>query len=131
MKASTLVRIGAFVLISSLVAGCASTPALTNAAPATTFQHPIAQVQKAAVLALVEDGFNIAKQEPTYVQGKRPHEVGFFVGSGGETVGVWLTARGANTTEVRIDTAKSFAGHLGQKDWDSNILTKMRQTLAE
>lgn len=131
MKTSNLARIAAFMLISSLIAGCASTPTLTNAAPAITFQHPIAQVQKAAVLALVEDGFNIKKQEPTYVEGKRPHEVGFFVGSGGETVGVWLTALGSSSTEVRIDTAKSFAGHLGQKNWDSNILAKMQQTLAE
>lgn len=130
MKA-TLVRCAALAFVVALVAGCASAPALKTANPATVFQQPVATVQKAAVEALSATGFNVTKQQPTYVEGKRPRKVGVFVGSGGETVGVWLTASGADATEVRVDTARTFVGGAGQKDWDAPILAKMRELLAK
>lgn len=131
MKSSTLVRFAALALVVALLTGCASTPALKKAGPGTMFQQPIATVQKAAVEALSATGFNVTKQQPTYVEGKRPRKVGLFVGSGGETVGVWLTARGSGATEVKIDTAKTFAGYAGQKSWNDQIFAKMRQLLTQ
>lgn len=131
MFASRLVRVAALALVVALFSGCASTPTLQKAAPGVTFQQPVAAVERAAVEALSANGFTVTKQDPTYVEGTRPHKVGLFVGSGGETAGVWLTAHGADATEVRVETAKSFAGRVGQKDWDAPILASMRQSLAK
>jgi type IV pilus biogenesis protein CpaD/CtpE len=118
-------------LPSALVVGCASTPVARNATPMTVFQQPIEQVQKAAVDSLVVTGFDVTKQEPTYVEGFRPRKMGFFVGSGGETVGIWLTSQGPNKTEVRVDTAKSFVGIVGQKNWETEILNEMTESLTK
>lgn len=127
----TLVRCAALAFVVALMAGCVSTPTLKEAKPGAVFQQPIAAVQKAAVEALSATGFNVTKQQPAYVEGKRPRKVGLLVGSGGETVGVWLTAHGLEATEVRVDTAKTFAGRAGQKDWDGPILAKMHELLAK
>jgi len=98
----------------------------------TVFQQPIEGVQRAAVDALVVTGFDVTKQEPTYVEGFRPRKVGFIlVGSGGETVGIWLASQGPNKTEVRVDTAKSLAGIAGQKNWDAEILNEMTKSLTK
>lgn len=117
---------------SALVAGCASMPVARGATPMTVFQQPIEGVQRAAVDALVVTGFDVTKQEPTYVEGFRPRKVGFIlVGSGGETVGIWLASQGPNKTEVRVDTAKSLAGIAGQKNWDAEILNEMTKSLTK
>jgi len=131
MQKYTFLQMILLTLASALVSGCASTPVAQDATPMTVFQQPIEQVQKAAVDALVVTGFNVTKQEPTYVEGFRPRKVGFFVGSGGETVGIWLASQGPNKTEVRVDTAKSFVGIVGQKNWDAEILNEMTKSLTK
>jgi hypothetical protein len=119
------------VIVSTLVAGCASTPVASEGVPQTVFQQPIEKVQKAAVDALVVTGFDVTKQEPAYVEGFRPRKLGFFVGSGGETAGVWLTEQGQDKTKVKVDTARSLVGIVGQKNWDTEILNEMRKSLAK
>lgn len=131
MRIPVLVHTISLVIVSALVAGCASTPVASDATPQTVFPQPIEQVQKAAVDALVVTGFDVTKQEPTYVEGFRRRKVGLFVGSGGETVGVWLTEQGPNKTEVKVDTAKSFAGIVGQKTWDTEILNEISKSLTK
>jgi type IV pilus biogenesis protein CpaD/CtpE len=131
MQKHTFLQMILLTLASALVAGCASTPVARDATPMTVFQQPIEQVQKAAVDALVGTGFNVAKQEPTYVEGFRPRKVGLFVGSGGETVGIRLASQGPNKTEVRVDTVKSFVGIVGQKNWDAEILNEMTKSLTK
>lgn len=131
MQKYTFLQMILLTLASALVSGCASTPVAQDATPMTVFQQPIEQVQKAAVDALVVTGFNVTKQEPTYVEGFRPRKVGFFVGSGGETVGIWLASQGPNKTQVRVDTAKSFVGIVGQKNWDAEILNEMTKSLTK
>ena len=131
MKRRAVIQVMLLGMSLALMAGCASTPVASDATPTTVFQQPVEQVRKAAMDALVVTGFDITKQEPTYVEGFRPRKVGFFVGSGGETVGVWLTAQGPNTTEVKVDTAKSLAGIVGQKNWDTEILSEMTQSLTK
>ncbi|MDP2753621.1 MAG: hypothetical protein Q8P40_04440 [Nitrospirota bacterium] len=66
------------------------------------FQKQIEVVQKAAVDALVVLGFDVKKTEPTYVEGSRPRKIGLFVGSGGETVGIWLESLEPEKTVVRV-----------------------------
>ena len=123
--------LGLPILSLLLLSGCASTPELEQDAGVTIFKYPIERVQQAAVDALVITGFDITKQEVTYVEGHRPHKMGLLVGSGGETVGVWLTKQAPNETEVRIDTAKSFVGIIGQKEWESDILNEMYKSLTQ
>lgn len=130
MKERTFIQILFFGLVSVLAAGCSSTPSISDTAPVTVYLHPMAQVHKAAVDALFVAGFEVTKQEPAYVEGFRPRRFGMAVGSGGETVGVWLADKGPSTTEVRIDTAKSAVGLVGQKDWNDAVLKEITKSLA-
>jgi hypothetical protein len=113
-----------------LTAGCASTPKMPSEG-ATVFGKPSAVVQKAAIDSLVVAGFEIQKTEPLYVEGMRPHRVGLVVGSGGETVGVWLEPLGDSRTRVRVDTAKSLLGIAGQRNWNEDILNEMTKSLGK
>ena len=118
-----------FVLLAGLPIGCASSPKPDDSGPAAVFNHPVKDVQRAAVDALTVSGFDIKKQESGHVEGARPRKVGLVVGSGGETVGVWLKATAPTVTEVRVKTAKSFVGGAGQKTWDKVILAEMTKSL--
>lgn len=109
-----------------LVAGCAS-PAIKDAT-GNILQQPIKQVHQAAVDALVVTGFDIEKQEPKYIEGFRPRKIGLIVGSGGETVGVWLDELEPNKTRISVDTAKSTLGILGQKNWDTEIMNEITKS---
>ncbi|MCX7067774.1 MAG: hypothetical protein NTW85_08810 [Methylococcales bacterium] len=117
------------IIVTILVTGCASSPVASDATDKTLFSQPIEKVQKVAVESLVVTGFDVTKQEPTYVEGFRPRKVGLLVGSGGETAGIWLTALGANQTEVKVDTAKSLVGIAGQQTWNTEIISEMRKSL--
>jgi hypothetical protein len=118
------------VLIGSALVGCASTPKAPETA-GVVFSQPVDKAKRAAVDALVVLGFDVQKQEAAYVEGFRPRKIGLFVGSGGETVGVWLEPVTPERTRVRVDTAKSFAGYVGQKKWDSEVLAEMEKTLGK
>jgi hypothetical protein len=120
------------LLLTALVAmsGCVSTPE-KPAAHGAVFPKPTEDVQKAAVDALVVLGFEVKKSDPTYVEGYRPRKVGLFVGSGGETVGIWIEPLGASRTGVRVDTARTFAGGAGQKRWDEDVLKELEKSLGK
>jgi hypothetical protein len=117
------------ILSIGLVAGCASTPVARNGAPITIFQQPIERVQKAAVDALIENGFEVKKQEPTYVEGTRPYKL--FGGGGGETVGIWLVAQAPGTTEAKADNAKALYGYFLQWDWCAKVMETMSDLLVK
>ena len=57
-------------------------------------------VHKAAMDALAVIGCEIKQDEPTHLEGYRKHKVGLFVGSGGETVSVSITAQAEGKTNV-------------------------------
>jgi hypothetical protein len=116
--------------ILPLLVACASTPALPEAA-GVVFAQPLEKTRQGAVDALVVLGFDLKKQDPAYIEGFRPRKIGLFVGSGGETVGVWLEPVGDQQTRVRVDTAKSLAGIVGQKNWDAEVLAQMEKTLGK
>jgi hypothetical protein len=115
------------LLILALGNGCRSTPA--KSAGSILFRTPADVTQKAAINALVVTGFDIERRDPLYVEGYRPRRVGFFVGSGGETVGVWLEPEGADRTRVRVDTARTFLGMAGQQDWTGAVVREMEREL--
>ncbi len=45
-------------------------------------------------------------------------------------MGVWLDSLSEEKTAVRVDTAKSFVGFVGQEDWDEEIIGEMRISLS-
>ena len=114
-----------------LLTGCASIPTKPQVEGVIIFQKPADVVRNAAVDALVVMGFDIKKSDLPYIEGFRPRKVGFFVGSGGETVGIWLESLETAKTRVSVSTAKSFLGILGQKNWDGEILTEMEKILGK
>lgn len=120
----------ALCVCASALAGCAATPTKpNNNAASVVYDKPEAAVQKAAVDALVANGFVVNKTDAEYVEGSRPHKMGLMVGSGGETAGVWLSAIGRDKTSVKVDTAKSVVGIVGQKSWNTEILTEMDKSV--
>ena len=90
---------------------------------------PVA-VHKAAADALAVIGCEIKKDEPTQLEGYRKHKVGVFVGSGGETVTVAITAQAEGKTNVDIRTKRTLLGAAGQKNWDQPVLDEIRKSLA-
>ena len=129
----------AAVLLSVLAVtttGCAgfgfshSTPQKPADSKAVVFAQPVAGVRNAAMAALTANGFDIRKDEPLYIEGHRPVKIGFLIGSGGESAGIWLEAEGAGT-RVWVSTAKSLLAYLGQKNWDDEILAEMRKAASE
>ncbi|MFC4529062.1 hypothetical protein ISN76_18645 [Dyella halodurans] len=113
-----------------VLAGCSATPTKPgDAAPGIVYNKPETTVQKAAVDALVANGFVVSKSDAEYVEGARPHKVGLVVGSGGESAGVWLSSLGSDKTAVKVSTAKSLAGIAGQKNWDKEIIAEMDKSI--
>ena len=135
MTRNTQPRSFTWPLVASLAVlvctGCGSFPKESDAKTQASFEQPLERAQKAATEALAMTGFEIKTQEPGHLEGARPRKVGAFVGSGGEKVGVWLTALTPNRTEVKVKTNQSFTGRAGQKDWDSEIIAQMTRTLAQ
>ncbi len=130
MAISSLIRAVPVFLAVMVLAGCASTPEQEAREQQYLFESSLDDTKRAAVEALTVLGFKIEEETPSYIRGPRPHQVGLFVGSGGETVGIWLEPASAGKTGVKVDTAKSFVGYVGQKDWDTEIIAEMRKSLA-
>jgi hypothetical protein len=84
-----------------------------------TFEQPLDSVQKAAIDALATVGVDVKKPEPNYLEGKRRHKVGAFVGSGGEVLSVSLKAVDATHTEAKVRTTKTFVGRAGPESMGS------------
>lgn len=118
------------IFAALMLAGCSSTPVKPEG-ESVVFGKPLAVVQKAAVDALVVTGFDVQKTEPQYVEGYRPRRIGLFVGSGGETVGIWLDPIDTSKTRVRVDTARTFAGGAGQRNWNAAVLEELDKTLGK
>jgi hypothetical protein len=119
-----------YLIVVGLVtlAGCSATPTRPDT-PSIVYNKSEATVQKAAVDALLANGFEIGKSDTDYVGGSRPHKIGLVVGSGGESAGVWLSPLGRDKTAVKVSTAKSILGIVGQKNWDAEIIAEMDKSI--
>lgn len=131
MKRNYVTILILLVVLAILLNSCASTPKQSSGSKGVVFNYSLEKTQKAAVDAMMVKGFDITKSDSAYVEGSRPRKIGFMVGSGGETIGVWLESLGANTTEVRVDTAKSLVGIVGQKNWDQEVVSEMEKILSK
>ena len=82
---------------------------------------------KAAALAsLLEFGFNIDEETDDRIEGRRPHKIGLFVGSGGERATVTIKAISDTQTQVSVDTRKTVIGVAGQKNWEDEIVASIQ-----
>lgn len=97
--------------------------------PATVFAQPLARVNEAAVRALVSVGCNVKRKETYFASGSRPQKMGLFIGSGGETVKVFMLPQGDKVTNVWVDTDLSFVGMAGQQGWNKQVLAEMTNLL--
>lgn len=97
--------------------------------PATTFAQPLARVNEAAARALVSVGCKLQRQESYFASGHRPNKMGLLVGSGGETVKVFMLPQGDKATNVWVDTDLSFVGMAGQQNWNKQVLAEMANLL--
>ena len=116
-------------MLATFISGCASTPKQSQENYNEVFYETVEDAHAAAVDALTVLGFEIKKNEDNYVEGYRPRKIGLFVGSGGESVGVWLEPIDEKKVDVKISTAKSFVGIVGQKSWDNEIIAEMKKAL--
>ena len=135
------------LVVTIAVTGCSSTPKNGGGGDAgmtkeeilqqddvkgktpTIFMHPLEQTREAALRALTFVGCEIKKQQPYYVSGRRPNKFGLFVGSGGETVEVFLYPQSDNETHVWVDTDLSFVGIAGQQGWNAQVIDEMTNIL--
>ena len=97
--------------------------------PPTVFAQPLARVQDAAARALTSIGCRVEQKETYFVSGSRPHKIGLFVGSGGETVKVFMVPQSDKVTNVWVDTDLSFMGIAGQQGWNKQVLAEMTSHL--
>lgn len=98
-----------------------------SAANNVILDKSLAAAHQSGLDALAKIGANVKKNEPTYMEGRRPNKIGLVVGSGGETVKIWFTAQSAGKTAVKVKTVKSLVGIAGQRNWDSEVITAMQQ----
>lgn len=116
------------------LASCASTPSKpldTDKGRSFVAQSSLQDTYNAAKSALAEFNFALEKDTPNYLQGSRARQVGLLVGSGGETAGIWLEAQGDKQTHVLVDSAETFVGYAGQKDWSEEIINSIKRNLDE
>ena len=112
-----------------LVSSCASTPEQSDGDRHEVFYETMEDTQAAAVKALTALGFEVKKNEVTYVEGYRPIKVNLSARSGGETIGVWLKPVGKDKVSVKVNTAKSRISVVEQKTWDNELIAEMKGAL--
>jgi hypothetical protein len=97
---------------------------------ATSFAQPMARVREAGLRALTFVGCEVKERHEYYLAGRRPNKFGLFVGSGGETVEIFLLPEG-ESTQVWVDTDLSFVGIAGQQGWNEQTLAEMTRILSQ
>ncbi len=117
-------RILFLVFLFGLAGACGSTVSKesTDTKTERVFSYPLSQVQTAAKDSLQANGFQVTGEQPGFLTGHRPNQVGLLVGSGGENIGVWLTEVAQGQTKVAVVTKLTFVGVAGQQSWDEPVL---------
>jgi hypothetical protein len=143
MKISNLLPIIVFSTGIALVSGCGTT--INHATPLTkeqillepdvkskepvVFPKALEEVRQAGLRSLVAVGCEVKTEEPLFLAGFRPHKMGLFVGSGGETVKIFLYPQAVDITHIWVDTDLSFVGMAGQQSWDRQVFESMTNIL--
>lgn len=138
MHMQTILRLCSALALLAFFAGCASTdpnakksyPNPPDHAKTAVVHHPLKVAHQAAENSLSVSGFTkIVRNDDVFLEAERPRHMGLFVGSGGEICRIWLTAVTPDETNVKVDSIKTFAGMLGQKEWDSTVLAEILRDL--
>jgi hypothetical protein len=143
MKTKRLFTIIALSTGIALLSGCGTT--INHSTPLTkeqillepdvkgkdpvVFQKGLEEVRQAGLRSLVAVGCEVKTEEPLFLAGFRPHKMGLFVGSGGETVKVFLYPESVDMTHVWVDTDLSFVGMAGQQSWNRQVFESMTNIL--
>jgi hypothetical protein len=133
----TIVLVIASIMI---LAGCASTGTESGMSQeevrnkvkgmsSMTFAQPLSRVRDAALRALTTVGCEIHQKQDYFVSGNRPHTFGLIVGSGGETVQIYMLPQSEKSTQVWVNTNKTLFGIAGQRNWDERTLKEMKNLL--
>jgi len=137
-KSIELAIIATFLLI---IVGCASTspegpeakkdyPKPPDHAKTAVVHYPVATAHKSAENSLAVSGFTkIGKNYDVFLEAERPRHMGLFIGSGGEIFRIGLNPTKNDETEIKVDSIKTFAGMVGQKEWDSTVLAEILRDL--
>jgi len=112
-----------------VIAGCAATPSKPRNSAGVLFNASIEATQKAAMNALIVNGFEVTLNEPLHLQGFKGRSVGVVFTTGGETVGIWLEPIGATRTKVIVTTRKSLVNKITQRIWNEDLLVAMELEL--
>jgi hypothetical protein len=145
MKTRIVVTVGVTALGALLIAGCGSVPKHPDTMtkedillqpdvkgkPPVVFQKGHEDVRQAGLRALVFVGCEIKTESPYFLCGRRPNKFGLFIGSGGETVKIFLYPKSETETHVWVDTDKSFVGLAGQQGWDKQVIEELTKLLNE
>lgn len=105
--------------------GCATMPQRPEQKESIIIEKSLKEAKQLALDSLIVNGFELQEETDNYIQGKRPNKIGFFVGSGGETIGIWLESISEDKTSVLIKNKKSFVGYVGQQNWEREIRKEM------
>jgi hypothetical protein len=97
--------------------------------PPVVFAKNLDEVRQAGLRALTFVGCKVKTQQPLFLSGDRPHKFGLLVGSGGETVNVFLYPQSDTETQVWVETHKSFVGLAGQQGWNKQVIDQITQLL--
>jgi len=123
------IRFLLFVMAFGVSCGSSVSKSNTDAKTERTFNYPSSSVQAATRDAIQANGFEVTGEEPGFLTGHRPNQIGLLVGSGGENIGVWLTSVGPNQTKVQVVTKLTAAGIVGQRSWDDDVLKSIEDKL--
>ena len=131
----------ALVAVPVLITGCASTEtgnmsreavlAEVRDRPKTVFAQPLARVHDAALRSLTTVGCEIEARQDYHVSGSRPRKFGLFVGSGGEIVDIYMLPEGDKSTDVWVNSDRTFVGMAGQRNWEKPVLTELTNLLGK
>lgn len=117
----------AMVLTCSLSA-CTATPVKPGGFQGE-YDKPLKVAKQAGMDAMAVNGFEVTRNDPTYIEGHRPRTWGLFCTPGGEGVGIWLEETSPSHTQARISSEKSSFGRACQEEWSAPILTEMEKSL--
>ncbi|MCH6256766.1 hypothetical protein MLD52_09425 [Puniceicoccaceae bacterium K14] len=93
--------------------------------------YSVDELQIASKQALVAIGCKIKKEQPDFIEAKRPNKIGVAVGSGGEILKINFKIIDENNTEITVATKKTMAGYVGQRLWSEELLENIKTILSE
>jgi hypothetical protein len=118
-----------FVMVFGVACGSSVSKSNTDTKTERTFNYPYSSVQAAARDAIQANGFEVTGEEPGFLTGHRPNQIGLLVGSGGENIGVWITSAGTSETKVQVVTKLTVVGVVGQRSWNDDVLKTIDEKL--